>query len=54
MPYYVLLLVFVLAYFILTSESYKYLLDHYINEEIKMKKPIKYSSTPPVDQRTEI
>ena len=36
MPYFVLLITFVLSYFIMTSDTYKSLLQHYIEKEVKM------------------
>ena len=35
-PYFVLLITFVLSYFIMTSDTYQSLLQHYIDKEVKM------------------
>ena len=36
LPYFALLVTFVLSYFILTSENYQSLLQHYIDKEVKL------------------
>ena len=38
LPYYALLLTFILSYFILTSQNYASLLQYYIDQEIAIKR----------------
>ena len=55
-PYFVLLITFVLSYFIMTSDTYKSLLQHYIEKEVKMQIKNRQSSirNPAGDKRASL
>ena len=42
LPYYALLLTFILGYFILTSENYESLLNKYIDREVALQRQAKF------------
>ena len=46
MPYYVLLLTFIIGYFILTSENYQNLMNEYINKEVELQQKAKKDQAP--------
>ena len=41
LPYYVLLITFIIGYFILTSENYSNLMDEYIDKEVELQRKAK-------------